>query len=80
MYPEFIPIYVGLGILLIMMIVVLVLLISLIRNNTRTPNKPYRKRKSANEPLQHGSTAFCKNCATQFDASQPYCPKCGTPR
>jgi len=29
---------------------------------------------------QAGSVVFCKNCATQFDASQAYCPQCGTRR
>lgn len=29
---------------------------------------------------QAGSVVFCKHCATQFDASQAYCPKCGTRR
>ena len=29
---------------------------------------------------QAGGVVFCKRCATQFDASQPYCPQCGTGR
>ena len=29
---------------------------------------------------QAGNVVFCKNCATQFDASQAYCPQCGTRR
>lgn len=29
---------------------------------------------------QAGSVVFCKNCATQFDASQAYCPQCGMKR
>lgn len=29
---------------------------------------------------QAGGVVFCKNCATQFDASQAYCPQCGTRR
>ena len=27
-----------------------------------------------------GGVVFCQYCATQFDASQPYCPQCGTRR
>lgn len=27
-----------------------------------------------------GGVCFCKRCATQFDASQSFCPNCGTPR
>ena len=26
----------------------------------------------------HINVVFCKNCAMQFDASQAYCPQCGT--
>ncbi len=29
---------------------------------------------------QSGGVVFCKHCATQFDASQAYCPQCGTRR
>ncbi len=29
---------------------------------------------------QAGSVVFCKHCATQFDASEVYCPQCGTRR
>lgn len=31
-------------------------------------------------PQQSGSVVFCKQCATQFDSSQAYCPHCGTRR
>lgn len=27
-----------------------------------------------------GGVVFCQYCATQFDASQSYCPQCGTRR
>lgn len=27
-----------------------------------------------------GGVVFCKRCATQFDASQRFCPNCGAPR
>lgn len=29
---------------------------------------------------QGGCVVFCKNCATQFDSSQAYCPNCGARR
>ena len=29
---------------------------------------------------QAGGVVFCQHCATQFDASQAYCPQCGTRR
>ena len=29
---------------------------------------------------QGGNIVFCRHCATQYDASQSYCPRCGSPR
>jgi len=79
MYPEFIAIYVGLGILAIMMVAVLVLLIILLRQEKGTITKS-KSNVSNNGNQTSGTVVFCKNCATQFDASQHTCPKCGTPR
>ena len=31
-------------------------------------------------PQQGVGIVFCKQCATQFDSSQGYCPRCGTRR
>lgn len=77
MYPEFIIIYVALGIITILLAAVIVLLILLLRR-TRTDNTGY----TPADKVKINSTgiAFCKNCATPFNASTGVCPKCGTPR
>ncbi len=81
MYPEFIAIYVGLGVLAAILIAVLVLVIVTLKKVSGLTG-----RKSA--PAYHGggmaqpsgNVVFCRNCATQFDARERVCPKCGTPR
>lgn len=79
MYTEFIIIYIGLAVLFVLLAVVLILLIKLLRNQNAAPRpaKPYQ---GGSSTLGSGSMAFCKNCATSFDASLRVCPKCGTPR
>ena len=42
--------------------------------------QPYQAPYQPQYQQQTGSVVFCKNCATQFDASQAYCPQCGTRR
>lgn len=85
MYPEFIAIYVGLAVLAALMIVVLVLLIKLTKQaGAKTILKPYipQMNNSTDAPtnVATGNIVFCKHCAAEFDSSQKYCPKCGTPR
>ncbi len=77
MYPEFVPIYVGLIVIIILLIVILCCLII----RTKAPATMHSNL-SASAPVNTDSKAivFCKNCATQYDASQRCCPKCGTPR
>lgn len=82
MYPEFIPIYIGIGVIIILNIIILILVIvgnkkrsdySMITGNNFQPD--YNR-----EIQPTGGVVFCKNCATQFDSSQSICPKCGLPR
>lgn len=77
MYPEFIPIYVGLAVIIVLLIVILILIVK--RPSDRGT---MTKGNTSSKMSQHngGNIVFCKNCATQFDASQRCCPKCGTPR
>lgn len=42
--------------------------------------QPYQDPYQPQYQPQSGSVVFCKHCATQFDASQAYCPQCGTRR
>lgn len=85
MYPEFIPIYVGLAVLAALMIVALVLLIKLAKQACAKPiSKPYipqmNNSTDASANVATGNIVFCKHCAAEFDSSQRVCPKCGTPR
>lgn len=101
-YPEFIPIYAGMGILFVLLVVILILLILLLRKGKQggavsmsqyqTDVYPENYRETSGVSYQstpstsstgysgYGSVVFCKNCATQYDASAKCCPKCGTPR
>lgn len=95
MYPEFIAIYVMLVIVIAMLGTVIFLLIRLLKNGISNSNDTYIPNQQANDqyyvqqyqdsyqeqyPQQGGSVVFCKQCATQFDSSQAYCPNCGTRR
>ncbi len=82
MYPEFLAIYIGLGVLAAIMIAILILVIILVvRTSGSNKFKNEKKMYSVNnQPMNSGKVVFCRNCATQFDASQRCCPKCGTPR
>lgn len=104
-YPEFLPIYIGLGVLFVLMVAILVLLILVLQKvkkdaPTRTSeyqlgaypqnyggNAPTTPSSYSQPPVGnvsygsgYGSVVFCKNCATQYDASAKCCPRCGTPR
>lgn len=86
MYPEFIAIYVGLGILAAMLVAVIVLLVILIRkvsscNLVRANNIPaQRQNNTINQGGASFNVAFCNKCGTKYDAQTRVCPKCGTPR
>ena len=77
MYPEFVPIYIGLAVIIVLLVVILILLVKRTANNAAVS-----KRIMATNTVSNGgsSVVFCKSCATQFDATQRFCPKCGTPR
>lgn len=95
MYPEFIAIYVMLVIVIAMLGAVLFFLFKIMKNGTPNSNTSYVPTQQSNDQYydqqyqtpyqkqyqqQGGSVVFCKQCATQFDSSQAYCPHCGTRR
>lgn len=98
MYPEFVPIYIMLVIVILMLGAVLFFLIKLLKDRANNGNsygapqqnndlyygqqyqQPYQAPYQPQYQQQSGSVVFCKHCATQFDASQAYCPQCGTRR
>lgn len=90
MYTEFIIIFILLGIVTVVSILNLVLLI-LIKKDGDGSNKMssapfqylnnYMNQNMGQGQVQGtGSVVFCRNCATQYDATMTRCPKCGTPR
>ena len=76
MYPEFIPIYVGLVVIIILLMINLIVMIK----RTSGRNIASKKNMSYNIAAGGGNIVFCKSCATQYDASQHCCPRCGTAR
>lgn len=90
MYPEFIAIYVMLAIVILLLGVAVFLLIKLMKKGGSEPFDPYNQMQQMSnrfygqnyqEPYrQVGNVVFCKQCATQFDSSQAYCPNCGARR
>lgn len=73
MYPEFVVMYVGLLIVLIVAVLNLVFTIQLLKKLSGGANVPA----GMNQP---SGAVFCKKCATEFDASLRVCPNCGTTR
>lgn len=83
-YPEFTPVYIGLLVLIALVLIVAVLeIIILIKMNkvfvsgNRNSKMTYG---GLNSTQSAGNVVFCKNCATEFDAKDRICPKCGTTR
>ncbi|MCM1299218.1 MAG: hypothetical protein NC203_05970 [Firmicutes bacterium] len=77
MYPEFIPVYAGLGAILLILAAVLILLIIVLRKVSRrfgggTVNP--------SAGLSGKNTVFCKKCAAQYDSRESRCPNCGALR
>lgn len=84
LYPEFTPIYVGIAVIFALLLVIIVLLIMVLMRvrkqagGERSNVKAIYGGKTGAPPS--GNVAFCRNCATEFEASEKNCPKCGTPR
>lgn len=88
MYPEFIAIYVGLGVLAAMLLAVIVMLIMLMKKFSgqssykSVPIKAAPVNVMQNHPIQQSGAGvvFCKSCQNQFAANANSCPHCGTIR
>lgn len=77
MYPEFVLIYIGLIVIIVLLAAILTIVLKRSNNSVSMPKNISAGNPTANET---GSIVFCKNCATQFDSNERCCPKCGTPR
>ena len=90
MYPEFIAIYVMLAIVIVMLFGIIILLFLLLKKhaesvgtsgqsaNSAYYSQPYQQ--SYNDQYSSNNVVFCNHCATQYDSSQAYCPRCGAKR
>ena len=83
MYPEFIAIYVGLGVLAVLQIITIVLVLltrrKLRRGTERTAEQRHNT-SSMRSTAESRGIAFCTNCGAQFSAKIDVCPICGKPR
>ena len=83
MYPEFIAIYIGLGVLAVLQIITIILVLLTRKKlrrgaeHTAVTNRSTSARPSI--PESRG-VAFCTNCGAQFSAKIDVCPICGKPR
>lgn len=83
MYPEFIAIYIGLGILAVLQILSIILVIILIvktKKQTAHLNSLSDQWGLRVDRQKSFGVVFCVNCGTQFDPVHNVCPKCGKPR
>lgn len=90
MYPEFIPIYAGIAVIIVLLIVILCVVIK--RTSNSAPNQRwmppnqggfqggYQGGFQGGYQGDEGTIVFCKNCTTKFSSLQKNCPKCGMPR
>ncbi len=83
MYPEFIAIYVGLGVVAALLIAAIVLLLMVLSKlkNLGGSQRSYTPPRNTNPGYSSAmGVVFCDHCGTQFDGATKVCPRCGTPR
>ena len=96
MYPEFIAIYVMLAIILIALGFVIFFLIKIMKDGAGSSSVSYSQNtqpvinqqynvdpaqyQQAGQYSSQMSVIYCRQCATQYDASNAYCPNCGARR
>jgi hypothetical protein len=83
MYPEFIAMYIGLGVVIVLLIVLIVLAIVILKKIKSAPARPVMaaaRPAAPAAPVAGGNVVFCRNCAKQFDSAMRFCPYCGTGR
>lgn len=80
MYPEFVPVYVGLAIAIVLLAVLIVLAVMILKTLKNRPAAPVSRGAAAPAVGSTAGLVFCRNCSKQFDASMRFCPHCGTNR
>lgn len=79
LYTEFILIYVGLGIVIVMQVVLLILLAVLVGKAGKGQNRVSRAVGAVVNQTRQG-IVFCPNCAAKLDSAELFCPQCGMAR
>lgn len=83
MYPEFLVIYIGLGVVILLLAAVLVLLIKLLRSGSAVPRQvTYQPPAAAAVPARPAAAAgervaFCKVCAAELSPRSVSAPSAG---
>lgn len=88
MYSEFVTIYVGLGIVIVLLAVLIVLAVLILKKiGSRPVAAPVsRGARTAVGATPAGvqnagtGTVFCRSCSKQFDGAMRFCPHCGSAR
>ena len=81
MDPEFVPIYVMLGVAIALLAALIVLAVLILKKLGNRPSAPVRGGARGAAPVnQAGGAVFCRGCGKQFDGSMRFCPHCGTNR
>lgn len=81
MYTEFVALYVGIGVIVILQIVLLIILILLLKRVGEMRNKGKRIYSASENQIKQGaSIVFCSNCGMGFESTEIICPKCGMVR
>lgn len=87
MYPEFIAIFVGIGILALIMILILILQLVILKQMKTSRSIPMEysnpnvKSSNINTPVAGKvGIVYCKNCMNPYPADKNVCPHCQTPR
>lgn len=80
MYPEFVPIYVMLGVAIALLAALIVLAVLILKKLSNRPAAPVSRGTRPGAAPAGGNVVFCRSCAKQFDGSMRCCPHCGTAR
>lgn len=77
MYPEFIVMYIGIAILLVLNVIILVFLLKIKSEGIKSSNSSAGNSGNAGMGQQMIS---CKRCSALFNPALGICPRCGTPK
>lgn len=80
LYPEFVPVYIGMAAALVLLSAILILAVVLIVKLSAQGIGGTKTARGEKGGKTSGNVVFCRNCAAEFEESEKCCPRCGTPR